>query len=359
MAPMLSMDEWLGDDVPSGEQSTADGAVDGAFTIPTGTLVEDQYRIVGRLGTGSMGTVFLAHDETLDRSVAIKFARPDLIDAAFRARFLAEARAMARVNHPNVVAVYAFGEYERVPYFVMEYVQGGNLQQWLDASSMLPGTDLAFRILDDLCRGVAAIHAAHTIHQDIKPDNILLDEELRPRVADLGLAVVHRLGQPSAPELVGTPAYMAPEVAFPRSLDPALRPRADVYSLACVAYQLLTGHPPFDGNGNMGMFLQHAIRPVVPPSSLRPDLPAEVDEALLRALEKSPAARTATVEDFRRDLAHARRTLRGRTRVSSRRADAECGVPPSGVVARERIGTDVERVLAREARVAETLAAAG
>ncbi len=337
MLPLLAMNDGScgpAETVPSGPT----GASDEAFAIAEGTLIDDAYRIVAELGMGAMGTVFLAHDEALDRSVAIKFARPHLIDDAFRARFLAEARAMARVNHPNVLSVYSFGEHCGVPYIVMEYAEGGSLQRWLEANPGLPGTDVSFRILDDLCRGVAAIHAAHTIHQDIKPDNILLDEDLRPRVADLGLAVINRRGQPSSHEFVGTPAYMAPEVAFPRAIDPALRPRADVYAVACVAYQLLTGRTPFDGAGNMGMLLQHAVKPVVPPTALRPDLPPELDGVLLRALAKNPAQRTATVEDLRCELALVRRALRHRARSSSKPAVVDRAGPPSSVVLRDRGG---------------------
>jgi serine/threonine protein kinase len=253
-----------------------------------------------------MGVVLLAHDETLDRRVAIKFTRPGLLSARFRERFLAEARSMARVSHPNVLQVHAYGEHGDAPYFVMEFVEGRTLEQWLVETGSPPTIDVALSILDDVCRGVSAIHAQDTVHHDIKPSNILLDDELRPRVADLGLAVLYRLEQPAKYELIGTPAYMAPEIAFSTDHDPALRFRADVYSLACVAYQLFTGRPPFDAATNIGILLQHATRPVPPPSSLRLDLPVELDNAVLRALEKDPVARTPTVEGFRRDLMAAR-----------------------------------------------------
>ncbi len=157
-----------------------------------------------------------------------------------------------------------------------------------------------------MCLGVAAIHAESTVHHDIKPSNILLDDQLRPRVADLGLAALRQVGPSNRSEVVGTPAYMAPEIAFSNHADPLLRSRADVYSLACVAYQLFTGRPPFEGTTNVNVLLQHASMPVPPASSLRPGLPEELDRALLRALEKDPAARTPSVEAFRRDLASAR-----------------------------------------------------
>jgi eukaryotic-like serine/threonine-protein kinase len=287
--------------------STTDDAseerlIDESVGPAPGTLIGGAYRIIGSLGAGSMGVVLLAHDETLDRRVAIKFTRLSLLSARFRERFLSEARAMARVSHPNVLQVHAYGQHGDAPYFVMEFVEGRTLDQWLKQRPSPPTIDVALRILDDVCRGVSAIHAQDTVHHDIKPSNILLDDELRPRVADLGLAVLYRREQPARQEIIGTPAYMAPEIAFSKEPHSALRFRADVYSLACVAYQLFTGTPPFTAATNIGILLEHASRPVPPPSGLRPDLPAELERAVLRALEKDPLLRTSTVEEFRRDL---------------------------------------------------------
>ncbi|MDP9001565.1 MAG: serine/threonine protein kinase, partial [Myxococcota bacterium] len=307
---MIAVDDWL-----TTEDQSGDRLVHGGFGPSPGTLIGGSYRIISTLGVGSMGVVLLAQDETLDRRVAIKFTRASLMGSSFRARFLTEARAMARVSHPNVLQVHAFGEHDGSPYFVMQFVQGPTVEQWLGQRGSPPEVDLALRILDDVCHGVSAIHAAHTVHHDIKPSNILLDDELRPRVADLGLAVLYREGSASKHEIVGTPTYMAPEIAFSHHIDPALRPRADVYSLGCVAYQLFTGRPPFDGAGNMGMLLQHATRPVPPASSIRPGLPRELDHALLGALAKDPLERTPTVEDFRRALVAARGTGRDPVRI--------------------------------------------
>ncbi|MBV9948846.1 MAG: protein kinase [Myxococcales bacterium] len=301
MPPLIALDDWIEPESTSGLASSSPQSSGPA----PGTVIGGSYRIVGPLGTGAMGIVLLAHDERLDRRVAIKCTHDHLLSDSFRERFISEARAMARVNHPNVVQVHAFGEHEGAPYFVMEYVEGPTLEQWLAASKSPPELHVALRILDELCLGVAAIHAADTVHHDIKPSNVLLDAQLRPRVADLGLAVFFRQDGPAEREIVGTPTYMAPEIAFSKELDPKLRSRADVYSVACVAYQLLTGRPPFDGLGNIGMLLQHAMKPAEPPSSLRPDLPSHLDGVILRALAKDPRNRTPTVEQFRRDLAAA------------------------------------------------------
>ncbi len=280
-----------------------------------GTLIGGVYRVLEPLGSGAMGVVLMAQDETLDRRVAIKFIHPDLVDDSARERFIAEARAMARVSHPNVLQIYAFGEHRAAPYFVMEVVEGRTVEDWLLECGAPPDLDIALSILDGTCLGVAAIHAADTIHRDLKPSNILLDATLRPRVADLGVAVICRHDRPSKPEIVGTPLYMAPEVAFQLELEAPMRARADVYSLGCLAYELLTGRPPFDGDGNIGIMLQHVTTQAPPPSTLRPDLPPEFDQVVLRALAKDPAERTPTVDAFRRELAAARQGTREPVRI--------------------------------------------
>ena len=310
MPPMLAVNEWI-----SSETRTRGGATTDHAVPEPGSVIGGVYRVIRSLGAGAMGVVFLAHDEALDRLVAIKFTHPSLVGSAFRGRFLDEARAMARISHPNVLQVYAFGEHNQASYIVMEFVAGRTLEQWLAAQRSPPDLDLALRILGEVCSGVAAIHARNTVHHDIKPSNILLNARLRPRVADFGLAALWRRDQPRKCELVGTPAYMAPEVAFSKSGDPALRPRADVYSLGCVTYELLTGRPPFDGAGNMGILLQHATMTAPAPSVRRPCLPKELDRAVLHALEKDPLKRTSSVESFHRELMAARRSVIDRERT--------------------------------------------
>jgi serine/threonine-protein kinase len=297
MAPMFVMDDWVSSDVQSGERALTDRVIPGP-----GSIVGGSYRIIRPLGAGSMGVVVLAHDETLDRPVAIKFTRPNFFGPSLQKCFLDEARAMARFNHPNVLQVYGLGEHDGAPYIVMEFVEGRTLAQWLEERDSPPDLEIVFRILDDVCLGMAAIHLRDTVHHDLKPSNILLDDQLRARVADLGLAALCRRDRPSPSELVGTPAYMAPEIAFSKGCDPALRSRADVYSLACLSYELFTGRPPFDGAGTMGILLRHAMEPVVPPSAFRAGLPEALDRVLLDALAKDPRERTASVETFRCDL---------------------------------------------------------
>jgi serine/threonine protein kinase len=317
-----------------------------------GTVVDGVYRIIGPLGEGGMGVVVLAHETTLDRLVAIKLVHSELCDAAARGRFMAEARAMARVSHPNVLQIYAYGEHQGSPYFVMELVDGPTLEEWLDRHGSPPPFDMAVSLLQGICDGISAIHAADTVHRDIKPSNILVDANLRPRVADLGLAVLCRSDAPTKLEMAGTPAYMAPEAVFASATDPVLPTRADVYSLGCLAYELLTGRPPFQSETVMGFLLQHASEPVALPSTLRPELPLEVDDVILRALAKNPAERTATVDAFRREFVAACRGGREPVRILVAEDNDDFRDALQIVLAQEFAGVEIECVADGEAALA-------
>ncbi len=217
---------------------------------PVGTVLDGAYRIVGALGQGGMGVVMLARDERLERNVAIKLIRPGrMATKGARDRFLTEARAMARVRHENVVEIYAFGEVEDTPYFVMEYVPGTNLANWLEDALLrdhLPAIDESLGYLDQICRGVSAIHASGTVHGDLKPGNILLGPASRVAVADMGLSrVLDALDDSALHPMAGTPAYMAPECVS-TDLAPELVQRRDVYALGVMAYEMLTGRQPHD-----------------------------------------------------------------------------------------------------------------
>lgn len=320
------------DDAPAREvRTTADGTVILEFAVDEAPesseprtrvvpraddIIDGTYRIIGELGRGSMGIVYSALDLRLDRKVAIKLIRSELLQPGFCERFQLEARAMARVNHPNVLCIHAFGEHDSIPYFVMELVDGQTLEDWMERHAAQADLDLKLRILDDLCKGVSAIHAAGAVHRDIKPSNVLLDATLRPRVADLGVAAWYRDSGAAPSEVVGTPAYMAPEIPFSMGRLGTPSPLVDVYSVACVAYELLTGQTPFDARaGELGCMLLHVTAPVPPPTSICPELPRSFDAVLLEALAKRPEERTPTVELFRRGLLEARAQSLEPTRI--------------------------------------------
>lgn len=285
----------------------------GAWRGPSvGTLIQDTYRIVGQLGQGGMGTVMLALDEKLQRDVAIKFIRPDLVASReTQDRFLSEARMMAKIKHANVAEIYAFGHAGGSPYFVMEYVPGGTLADWLDdavdASRPRSVAD-ALNLLDQICRGVHAIHQRGATHGDLKPCNILLGTAGRVAIADMGLARVWE-DDAKPPLAAGTPAYMAPDI-FRSDLPGHLTSRGDVYALGVIAFELLTGAKPWPVRSMMDMFTLHSVAPPAPlPSSVRPALTRAFDQPLLKALSWNLEERTESAEAFRIELLKAAESL--------------------------------------------------
>ncbi len=272
--------------------------------LRAGALVDRTYRVERALGVGGMGVVALAHDERLDRRVAIKFIKPELFAfPEMRTYFDNEARAMARVSHPNVLQVYAFGEHEGTPYFVMEYIEGHTVEQWLKGrpAGTFPDIATAIRILDQACQGVDAIHAVSTVHRDLKPSNLLVDASFRVCVGDLGVARILESAT-SGNVIVGSASYMAPEAALGEDEAPELASRRDIYALGCLAYELLTGRPPFLGATDMNILSQHVLQEAAPPSTHRPDLPPGYDAIIMKALAKDPLKRYATVGALRKAL---------------------------------------------------------
>jgi serine/threonine-protein kinase len=268
-----------------------------------GDVIGSVYRILGELGRGAMGVVLEAFDLQLHRKVAIKFVNSASFDEDARQHFVREARAMALVNHPNVLAIHSFGEHGDVPYFVMELVNGQTVDTWLARSDGKAELDEALAILNDVCQGVSAIHAAGTVHCDLKPSNVLLDDQFRVRVADLGLAAPYVDGNVTK-VIAGTPEYMAPELAF--ESDRPASVASDIYALGCMAYEMLTGSVPFDGRSALAVMVRHATEEPVAPSVRRPGLPVAFDDVIMKALRKRPQDRFASADMFRRALKEAR-----------------------------------------------------
>jgi len=264
--------------------------------------LEPQYRLERELGRGGMGVVFLATDTTLDRRVAIKVVHPEL--AAHQSivrRFLAEARTIARLRHPNIVAVHAAGTAEGLLYYVMDEVEGESLRQRLDREGRLDPAE-AGRILGDLAAALDAAGRAGVVHRDVKPENVLLERSTgRAMLADFGIARAMAAegglstGQGVA---VGTPAYMSPEQAAGEEVDT----RSDLYALGIVAYEMLTGQPPFQGPNRVVVSKHIAERPVALERA-RPDCPRPLAGAVMRALEKHPGERWQNGEELRQALA--------------------------------------------------------
>jgi eukaryotic-like serine/threonine-protein kinase len=268
--------------------------------------LEPQYRLERELGRGGMGVVFLATDTTLDRRVAIKAVHPELAaHQSIARRFLAEARTIAKLRHPNVVAVHAAGNVDGLLYYVMDEVEGESLRQRLTRERRLDPATVT-RIVDDLAAALDAAGRAGVVHRDVKPENVLLDQATgRAMLADFGIAraMAAESGTSSTGQgvAVGTPAYMSPEQAAGEEIDG----RSDVYALGVVAYEMLAGAPPFVGPNRVVVSKHIAERPT-PIERVRPEAPRPLAGAIMRALEKHPADRWQSGEEFRGALSELR-----------------------------------------------------
>ena len=248
------------------------------------------YRILGVVGTGGMGIVFRAHDPHLERVVALKVMLPGLAaSATARRRFLREARAGASIQHDRVVPVYQVGEDRGVPYLAMPFLRGESLEARLDRETRL-GVVEALRIAAQSAEGLGAIHDLGLIHRDIKPGNLFLEGDAgRVKILDFGLARAAGADAQLTHEgsIVGSPAFMAPEQASRQPLDG----RADLFSLGCVLYLMLTGTLPFPGEDVLTTLLAVTTHEPIPPRDLVPSLPPGVESLVLSLLGKKAADR--------------------------------------------------------------------
>ena len=266
---------------------------------PTVPRTFGKYQLRGLLGKGGMGVVYLAHDPQLERDVALKFLNPDLADARRAQRFLREARAAARLSHPNVVTIYEADEIDGTPYFAMEMVRG------VGGDRLVERGPLAWRVATEIAaqaaRGLVAAHAAGLIHRDVKPANLLLAAGGTVKLADFGLAKIVVPG-PNAlsgsGEVFGTPHYMSPEQARGQPLDE----RTDVYSLGATYYALLTGGPPYPGEEPIPLLYAHCAKPPPDPCLANPTVAPGCAAVVKRAMAKNRVDRCPSAAALLADL---------------------------------------------------------
>jgi eukaryotic-like serine/threonine-protein kinase len=285
------------------------------------TLFDGRYRILRRLGTGGMANVYLAEDEELGRRVAIKILNDrHASDDSFVERFRREAKNAAGLSHPNIVSIYDRGEAEGTYYIAMEYLEGRSLKDRIVAEgplSIAGAIDATRQIL----RALGFAHRRGIVHRDIKPHNVLLAQEgteRRHKVTDFGISRTSASQMTEAGSIVGTAQYLSPEQARGAPVDQ----RSDIYSVGIVLYELLTGQLPFTGETPLEIAMKHLSEVPKPPSTLRPEVPPDLDMVVLRALAKDPAERFESAEEMDAELA---RVAAGNS-VTAETADAATAV---------------------------------
>lgn len=274
------------------------GASRGHLELAVDRVLDQRYRVREPLGAGGSSQVYLAEDTALRREVAIKILDPNAAaDGTLRKNFVREARALAQMSHPHVVAVHDVGEVDGLPFIVMEHLTGASLKQRIERDGALP-VEEAVRLAIEIANGLTFAHQRGIVHADLKPSNVLLDEDGHAKICDFGIA---RTPQETAetPQLFATALYVAPE----RVEGKAATPATDVYGLGLVLYEMLVGKPPFTSSNPAVLLRDHVVRQPVPPSHLRPSLPKELDSIVMKALAKSPALRYSRASDVAHALA--------------------------------------------------------
>jgi eukaryotic-like serine/threonine-protein kinase len=305
----------------------AEEATTGLASSLIGTVLSGRYRLESKLGSGGMSTVFLARDETLERSVAIKVMHREMSDQPDQIeRFRREARAVAQLSHPNVVAVIDAGEDGGYPYIVLEYVEGETLKQRIDRLGRLP-VDEAVAYAIEIGRGLAAAHGRRMVHRDVKPQNVLIDTEGRAKVTDFGIArSLESDGLTKTGRVLGTTDYVAPEQAMGHSVDS----RSDIYSLGVLLYEMLTGEVPFRAETVVGVAMKHVNEDMPDVQQRRPEISSALAAVIERATSKDPKKRYDDMMAFLVDLEGALEVEVARSGTSYGEATNVLDAVPSG-----------------------------
>jgi tRNA A-37 threonylcarbamoyl transferase component Bud32 len=260
-----------------------------------------RYEVKGELGRGGMATVYRAYDPSFEREVAIKVLPRELLhDPQFRDRFRREIKTIASLEHPAIVPVYDVGEEDGLPYFVMRFMPGGSLTQSIDRGKF--SLEDAARIIERLSGALAYAHKNGLIHRDLKPDNILFDNNGDPFISDFGVAkITDSATNMTGSGIIGTPAYMSPEQAQGDKVDN----RSDIYGLGVIIFQMLSGHQPYEATTPMGVAVKHITDPVPEILKISPDLPQQTDIIIKTAMAKDPGLRYQTATELAQALTKA------------------------------------------------------
>jgi len=316
----------------------ADEATTGLARSLIGTVLSGRYRLESKLGSGGMSTVYLARDGTLERWVAVKVMHREISDQPDQLeRFRREARAVAQLSHPNVVAVIDAGEDGGHPYIVFEYVDGETLKQRIDRVGPLP-IDEATAYAIEIGRGLSAAHTRRLVHRDVKPQNVLIDSEGRAKVTDFGIArSLESDGLTQTGRVLGTTDYVSPEQAMGRGVDA----RTDIYSLGVLLYEMLTGEVPFKAETVVGVAMKHVNEQIPNVQRQRPEVSSALAAVVERSTAKEPKKRYP-------DMAGCLADLEGALEVEVARSGGSHGQATTvlGTVSRKRKLLTTRRVSA-------------
>src|SRR3954463_5249270 len=264
-----------------------------------GAPLSDRYRLEARIGAGGMSTVYRAQDTVLERPVAIKLMnREGAADSAQLERFKREARAVAQLSHPHIVTVIDYGEDENRPYIVLEYVGGETLKQRIRRCGRLPVAEAGGYAVE-IARALGCAHAHHIVHRDVKPQNVLIDEEGTAKVTDFGIArTLDEEGLTAEGRVLGTTDYVSPEQA----LGHAVTGQSDLYSLGIVLFEMLTGDVPFHGDNQVAVAMKHVREEIPDVQALRPEVSSALAAVVDRATAKDLDRRYADDQELIADL---------------------------------------------------------
>jgi serine/threonine protein kinase len=261
-----------------------------------------KYEIIDLLGKGAMGIVYKALDPDIDREVAVKTIRFDLISDdeeknELMLRFIREARAAGKLVHPNIITIHDVGKEQDMTYIVMQYIEGPSLQNWISSKKKFTAPDIV-KLMLQLCDALDFAHQSGIVHRDIKPANILLDNNGKPHICDFGVAHVEMSTITQTGATIGTPSYMSPEQVMGKKIDK----RSDIFSLGAIFYELLTGKRPFHGESITTVIYKIVNEEAEPLTQIRKELPPEFELIISKALAKDPENRYDSCAEFAEDL---------------------------------------------------------
>ena len=274
--------------------------------VAAGTLIDERYSVISRVGSGGMAEVYCAEDTQLGRRVAVKLLHERFAqDEEFVERFRREASSAASLSHANIVSVYDRGEWGGTYYIAMEYLDGRSLDSIVREEAPLT-PERAIEITEQVLRAARFAHRRGVVHRDLKPHNVIIDDEGRVKVTDFGIARAGASEITQTGSIMGTARYLSPEQAQGQPVSP----RSDLYAIGIMLYELLTGTVPFEGDSVVAIALRHLSEPPRPPSSFVPTISPSLDAIVMRALEKSPERRFADADEFLTALEQERERLR-------------------------------------------------